>query len=73
MSYFYPVVEEIHQPIYATAARGVGPVALGSEDSGERALITGVAVMFFVGIAMLALTHSSRGEGFLMFNPFNER
>lgn len=73
MSYFYPVVEEVHQPIYSTAARCVGPVALGSDGNGEKALITGVGVMLIVGVAMLALTHKSRGEGFLMFNPFNER
>jgi hypothetical protein len=67
MSY-HPIVEEIHQPMYVTAARGVGPVALGTEATGDRRLLTGLAIMGGAGLLLLLLTQRQRKEGFLTFN-----
>jgi hypothetical protein len=69
MSYYYPIVEEVHQPLYATTARGVGPVSLGNDAPGERRLLMGLAIMGGAGLLLLLLTHKQRGEGFLTYNP----
>jgi hypothetical protein len=68
MSY-HPVVEQVHQPLYVTAVRGVGPVSLGTDTSGDSRLITGLAIMGGVGLLILLATQKQRREGFLTFNP----
>jgi hypothetical protein len=55
------LVEEYHQPLYSTFARGVGNV----QGAGPRIMLTTLAIMGISGLALLALTHKQRGQGLL--------
>jgi hypothetical protein len=56
------LVEQYHQPLYTTFARGVGNDAT---PSGPNVLLTALAVMGIGGVAILLLTNKQRGEGLL--------
>jgi hypothetical protein len=55
------LVEEYHQPLYMTFARGVGNDA----PRGPNIVVTALAIMGISGLALLALTHKQRGQGLL--------
>jgi hypothetical protein len=56
------VVEQYHQPLYTTLARGVGN---NTAPSGQNVMVTALAVMGIGGLAILLLTRKQRGEGLL--------
>lgn len=66
----YQIVEEVHQPLCATAARGVGPVALGNGASGgDRSMVGALAFMGLAGLGILWWTRKQRGQGLFGLNP----
>jgi hypothetical protein len=63
------LVEEVHQPVYTTAVRGVGAAALGNGAvSTDRTLMGAVAIMALAGLGILWWTRRERGRGLLALN-----
>jgi hypothetical protein len=56
------LVEEYHQPLYTTLARGVGDNG-AQTNRGTTALMTAIAVMGLTGLTLLLVTHKGRHEG----------